>query len=85
MNTGRLSYDVLGIDRISLEGKDYFTWSVRGGIDLGLGRDSGWAASFGVRYVPGDIEFRQLGEDPDDTASVGFNLLTFTVGVAYRF
>lgn len=85
VNTGGLSFNVLDIERLNIEGKNYFTWSARAGIDLALGRDSGWAVSLGVRYVPGDLELRQLGESPDETEVVGYDILTFTAGVAYRF
>jgi len=83
---GGLSYDVLGIERLNIEADNYVTWSARAGLDLAFGRDSGWAASLGVRYIPGDIELRQLGVPVEDaTAKIGFNLLSFTAGVAYRF
>lgn len=86
VTTGGLSYDVLGIERLNVDGENYATWSVRAGLDLAFGRDSRWAASLGVRYIPGDIELRQLGVPAEDaTAKLGFNILTFTVGVAYRF
>jgi hypothetical protein len=83
---GGLSFDVLGIERLNVEGESYVTWSVRAGLDLSLGEDSPWAASLGVRYIPGDIELRQLGVPADDdSAEFGFNMLGFTAGVAYRF
>ena len=51
-----------------------------------LGENSPWAASLGVRYIPGDIELRQLGVPADDDSEeFGFNILSFTAGVAYRF
>ena len=82
---GGLSYDVLGIERLNVEAANYVTWSARAGLDLAFGRDSHWAASLGVRYIPGDLEFRQLGLPADDTIKVGFNIFSFTAGVAYRF
>jgi len=82
---GGLSYDILGIERINVEGEDYVTWSARAGLDLAFGADSHWAASLGVRYIPGDLELRQLGLPADDTVKVDFNIFSFTVGVAYRF
>lgn len=86
VNPGDLSYDILGIQRISVRGENYVTWSARAGLDLALGRDSRWAASLGVRYIPGDLEIRQLGlPAADATVKVGFNILSFTAGVAYRF
>ena len=86
VTTGGLSYDVLGIQRLNVDGENYVTWSARAGLDLAFGRDSRWAASLGVRYIPGDIELRQLGIPAEDaTAKLGFNILSFTAGVAYRF
>ncbi len=86
VNPGDLSYDILGIQRINVRGENYVTWSARAGLDLALGRDSRWAASLGVRYIPGDLEIRQLGlPAADATVKVGFNILSFTAGVAYRF
>ena len=86
MTPGGLSYDVLGIERLNVDAENYVTWSARAGLDLAFGRDSRWAASLGVRYIPGDIELRQLGVPADDaTARIGFNILSFTAGVAYRF
>jgi len=82
---GGLSYDILGIERINVEGEDYVTWSARAGLDLAFGADSHWAASLGVRYIPGDLELRQLGLPADDTVKVDFNIFSFTAGVAYRF
>jgi opacity protein-like surface antigen len=83
---GSLSFDVLGIERLNVEAEHYLTWSARAGLDLSLGKDSPWAASLGVRYIPGDVEFRQLGVPADDdSADIGFNLLTFTAGLGYRF
>ena len=82
---GGLSYDILGIEQINVEGEDYVTWSARAGLDLAFGADSHWAASLGVRYIPGDLELRQLGLPADDTVKVDFNIFSFTAGVAYRF
>ena len=86
VSPGGLSFDILGIERLNVEGESYVTWSVRAGLDLSLGEDSPWAVSLGVRYIPGDIELRQLGVPADDdSAEFGFNMLGFTAGVAYRF
>lgn len=86
VTTGGLSYDILGIQRLNVDGENYVTWSARAGLDLAFGSDSRWAASLGVRYIPGDIKLRQLGIPAEDaTAKLGFNILSFTVGVAYRF
>ncbi len=86
VSPGGLSFDVLGLERLNVEGKSYVTWSARAGLDLSLGENSPWAASLGVRYIPGDIELRQLGVPADDdSAEFGFNILSFTAGVAYRF
>jgi hypothetical protein len=83
---GGLSFDVLGIQRLDVEAEHYVTWSARAGLDLSFGEDSPWAASLGVRYIPGDVEFRQLGVPADDdSAEIGFNILTFTAGMAFRF
>jgi hypothetical protein len=83
---GGLTYDILGIERLNVDAGGYVTWSARAGLDLAFGRDSSWAASLGVRYIPGDIELRQLGVPAEDaTAKIGFNILSFTAGVAYRF
>jgi len=86
VTTGGLTFDVLGIQRLNVDGENYVTWSARAGLDLAFGRDSRWAASLGVRYIPGDIELRQLGVPAEEaTAEIGFNILSFTAGVAYRF
>lgn len=86
VTTGGLGYDVLGIQRLNVDGENYVTWSARAGLDLAFGRDSHWAATLGVRYIPGDIELRQLGAPADDdSAEFGFNILSFTAGLAYRF
>jgi hypothetical protein len=86
VSPGGLSFDILGIERLNVEGESYVTWSARAGLDLSLGEDSPWGASLGVRYIPGDIELRQLGVPADDdSADFGFNILSFTAGVAYRF
>lgn len=86
VTTGDLGYQVLDIQRLNVAAEDYVTWSVRAGVDLAFGRDSRWAASLGVRYIPHDIELRQLDIPIEDaTAKVGFNILSFTAGVAYRF
>lgn len=86
VNPGDLSYDILDIQLINVRAEDYVTWSARAGLDLAFGRDSHWAASLGVRYMPGDLEIRQLGLPADDaTVKVDFNILSFTAGVAYRF
>jgi opacity protein-like surface antigen len=87
VNPGGMSFDVLGIDRLNVEAESYITWAVRAGLDLSLGADSGWAATLGARYVPGDVDFRQLGVPGgiDDTSELGFDILTLTAGVAYRF
>ena len=83
---GSLSYDVLGLQRLNVEAESYVTWSVRAGLDVAFGRDSCWGASLGVRYIPGDVVFRQLGIPIEyATEEVGFNLLSFTAGLAYRF
>lgn len=83
---GSLSFDILGIERFNVAAENYVTWSARAGLDVSFGEDSPWAASLGVRYIPGDIELRQLGVPGDeDSAEIGFNILTFTAGVAFRF
>jgi opacity protein-like surface antigen len=83
---GDLSYDVLGIQRLSIRAENYVTWSVRAGLDIALGADSPWAVSLGARYIPGDVELRQLGVHvEDDSEEFGFNIWSFTAGVAYRF
>lgn len=84
---GGLSYDVLGIERLNVDAGSYVTWSARAGLDVALGTGSPWAISLGARYIPGDVEFRQLGvpADVDATDKVGFNIWSFTAGVAYRF
>ena len=86
VSPGGLSFDLLGIERLNVEADSYVTWSARAGLGLAFGRDSHWAASLGVRYIPGDVELRQLGVPVEDaTAKIGFNILSFTAGVAYRF
>lgn len=84
---GDLSYDVLGIERLNVDAASYVTWSARAGLDIALGADSPWSVSLGARYIPGDVEFRQLGVPAgvDATDKVGFNIWSFTAGVAYRF
>jgi opacity protein-like surface antigen len=83
---GDLSYDILGIQRLNVRAENYVTWSARAGLDLALGADSPWAVSLGVRYIPGDVELRQLDVQVDDaTEEFGFDIWSFTAGVAYRF
>jgi hypothetical protein len=83
---GDLSYDVLGIEQLNVRAENYVTWSARAGLDLALGSESPWAVTLGARYVPGDVELRQLGVDSeDDSDEFSFNLWSFTAGVAYRF
>ena len=55
------------------------------GLDIALGAESPWAVSLGARYLPGDVEFQQLDGPVDDTNELGFNIWSFTAGVAYRF
>jgi opacity protein-like surface antigen len=83
---GDLSYDILGIQQLNVRAENYVTWSARAGLDLALGADSPWAVSLGARYIPGDVELRQLDVQVDDaTEEFGFNIWSFTAGVAYRF
>jgi len=86
VSPGSLNYDVLGVERLQVEAHSYVTWSARAGLDVAFGQDSRWAASLGVRYVPGDVELRQLDVPAADaTGKVGYNILSFTAGLAYRF
>jgi hypothetical protein len=86
VSPGDLSFDVLGLERLNVTAESYVTWSVRAGLDIGLGADSPWAVSLGARYIPGDVELRQLGvPEEDDSATFGFNIWSVTAGVAYRF
>jgi opacity protein-like surface antigen len=83
--SGDLGYEALGTQRLDARAENYVTWSVRAGLDIALGAESPWAVSLGARYLPGDVEFRQLDTPVDDTRDLGFNLWSFTAGVAYRF
>ncbi len=62
-----------------------FSWSAKAGLDIALGADSGWAAVGGLRYIDSDIEFRNVDEDAGDTATLSFDIFSFSVGVAYSF
>jgi len=61
------------------------SWSAKAGLDIALGQDSGWAAVGGLRYIDSDIEFRNAEDDAGDTATLSFDMFSFSVGVAYSF
>jgi outer membrane protein W len=82
---GDLSYGLADLGSFDVSVEDDVTWSVRAGIDIALGADSGWSAVGGVRYIPSKLDVWQIGTPADDTVSFDFNIFSFTVGVGYRF
>ena len=62
-----------------------FSWSAKAGLDIALGQDSGWAAVGGIRYIDSDIEFRNAEDDAGDTATLSFDMFSFSVGIGYSF
>ena len=82
---GDLSYSLADLGSFDVRVDNDVTWSVRAGIDIALGADSGWSAVGGVRYIPSSLDAWQIGTPPDATASFDFDIFSFTAGVGYRF
>lgn len=72
-------------DPLSLAISDDFTYSAKARLDIALGKNSNWAATGGLRYIWSDIEVRQVEEPDGGTETFDFNILSFTVGIAYSF
>jgi outer membrane protein W len=62
-----------------------FTFSAKAGVGIALGSESRWAAFGGLRYIWSDLEFSQPDMQDSGTASVDFNIFSFTVGIAVSF
>jgi outer membrane protein W len=62
-----------------------FTYSAKAGVGIAFGAGSRWAAFGGLRYIWSDLEFSQPDVPDSGTASVDFNIFSFTVGVAISF
>jgi len=82
---GDLSYGFEDLGSFDVSVEDDLTWSVRAGIDIALGADSGWSAVGGVRYIPSTLDVWQTGTPADATTSFDFNIFSATAGVGYRF
>jgi len=72
-------------DPLDLSADGELTWSVKAGVDIALGKESRWAAFGGIRYIGSDIELSNVDDTADDTATLSYNIFSFSVGIAYRF
>lgn len=61
------------------------TYSAKAGLGIAFGNNSRWAAFGGLRYIWSDLEFSQPDEPDTGTASVDFNVFSFSVGLAISF
>jgi outer membrane protein W len=82
---GDLSYGLEDLGSFDVRVDNDVTWSVRAGVDIALGADSGWIAVGGVRYIPSKLDVWQIDTPAEDAVSFDFNIFSFTVGVGYRF
>ena len=62
-----------------------FTYSAKAGLGIAFGTGSRWAAFGGLRYIWSDLEFSQPDVPDSGTASVDFNVFSFSVGIAVSF
>jgi outer membrane protein W len=72
-------------DPLDLKVDGDVSWSAKAGLDIALGQESGWAAVGGLRYIDSDVEFRNVDDDAGDTATLSFDIFSFSVGIAYSF
>jgi hypothetical protein len=79
---GDLNYVDPEGDPLDVSVSSDFTYSVKAGLGIALGRDSRWEAFGGLRYIWSDLEFSQPDVPDSGTASVDFNIFSFTVGIA---
>jgi opacity protein-like surface antigen len=80
MGYGNLHYVEPDGDSLDLDVGNDIGYSAKAGIGIALGKNSGWAAFGGLRYIWTDLEVTQ-----EETATFDFNTFSFSVGVAYSF
>ena len=85
MSYGDLHYVDPEGDPLDISADGELTWSVKAGLDIALGKESGWAAVGGIRYIPSDIELGNVDNDAGDKATLSYNIFSFTVGIAFSF
>ncbi len=80
LDFGNLHYVVPDGDSLDLTTKDDLGFSAKANLGITLGRSNKWAAIGGLRYIWSDLELRQ-----ENTATLDFNIFSFSVGIAYSF
>lgn len=72
-------------DPLDITVSNDLTYSAKAGLDIALGKNSNWAAFGGLRYIWSDLEVTQVDAPSDGTATLDFNIFSFSVGIAYSF
>ena len=72
-------------DPLDLSADGGFSWSVKAGLDIALGKESRWAAVGGVRYIDSDVEYGNADDSAGGTATLSYNIFSFSVGIEYSF
>jgi outer membrane protein W len=80
-----LLYDIEEIeDTLGVRVGSDTTWSIKAGLDIALGGSS-WSATAGLRYIDSKLLVSNTDDATGETESFGFDVIDFTVGIAYRF
>lgn len=72
-------------DSLNISTNGEITWSVKAGVDITLGTDSRWAAFGGIRYIDSDIELANVDVAEGNKVTLPYQIISFSVGIAYRF
>ena len=80
MGYGNLHYTEPDGDSLNLEVDNDLAYSAKAGLGISLGKNSGWAAFGGLRYIWTDLDVTQ-----ENTATFDFDTFSFSVGIAYSF
>ena len=80
MGYGNLHYVEPDGDSLDLETSNDLGYSAKAGLGIALGKNSNWAAIGGLRYIWSDLEATQ-----EETATLDFNVISFSVGIAVSF
>jgi opacity protein-like surface antigen len=85
VNFGNLHFVDPDGDPLDIKADGELTWSVKAGVDIALGENSRWAAVGGIRYIDSDIEVSNADDIEGGTATLPYNIFSFSVGVGYSF